>query len=388
MKSYRADYVFPINADPIKNGFVTVDDSGKITEIGSEPAQPGAPAEQLSGVICPSFVNMHSHLELAHLKGKIAADCGLIEFIKRVQQIRKVDNDEAIDAAQNADTEMYDNGIVAVGDISNSNLSLDIKLKSKIHYHTFIELFGFLPQSAEEVFERGLNLLKEFKPQSCSITPHAPYSVSKELFKLIKEYCEKEDNPLSMHNQECEDENKFYRYKTGGFPELYKHLGIDIDYFKPQARNSLQTVIPLLSNKQQILLVHNTFTNLKDIYFLKRFDRHITWCFCPGANMYIEGRLPKVELFIDQGFNITLGTDSLASNGKLCLLHEMKLVQQQMPAIELQRLLTWGTINGAKFLGIDNEKGSLEVGKTPGLNLLTGLDGLKLTPESKVKRLV
>jgi len=144
----------------------------------------------------------------------------------------------------------------------------------------------------------------------------------------------------------------------------------------------------LLTNKQNILLVHNTFTNLKDIYFVKRFDRKINWCFCPNANLYIEGRLPKIDLFLDKGFNITLGTDSLASNHRLCLLSEMHILQKNFPEITLQQVLQWGTINGAKFLGIADEKGSIEVGKTPGLNLLTGLDGLTITGDTKVKRLI
>jgi len=135
-------------------------------------------------------------------------------------------------------------------------------------------------------------------------------------------------------------------------------------------------------------MVHNTCTNLKDIYFLKRFDRKINWCFCPNANLYIEGRLPKINLFVDQGFNITLGTDSLASNTKLCILSEMKTIQQKFPAISTAKLMEWATINGAGFLGINNEKGTLEAGKKPGLNLITNVDGLKLTPDSQVKRLI
>jgi len=143
----------------------------------------------------------------------------------------------------------------------------------------------------------------------------------------------------------------------------------------------------LLSNKQKVLLVHNTCTNLKDIYFVKRFDRQINWCFCPNANLHIEGRLPKIDLFLDEGFNIALGTDSLASNDKLSILSEMATIQQNFPAISLGKLLEWGTVNGAKFLGIDDEIGTLEPGKTPGLNLLTGLDGFKITPDTQVKRL-
>jgi cytosine/adenosine deaminase-related metal-dependent hydrolase len=134
--------------------------------------------------------------------------------------------------------------------------------------------------------------------------------------------------------------------------------------------------------------VHNTYTNLKDIYFTKRFDRKIHWCFCPNANLYIENNIPKVELFIGQGFNITLGTDGLASNNNLCILSEMRTLQKKIPAISTTQLIEWGTVNGAKFLGIDDEKGTLEVGKTPGLNLITGLDDLRITPDSKVRRLI
>jgi cytosine/adenosine deaminase-related metal-dependent hydrolase len=389
MKSFRADYVFPVYADPVKNGIVTVDDNGKIVSVSDNPADHHDPhVEKLEGVICPGFINTHCHLELSHLVNKIPTGTGLIEFIKSIQAVRQADEQEITEAALQADQYMYNNGIVAVGDISNSTVTAAIKAKSKLYYHTFVEVFSFLPNRAEEVFEKALALVEQFKPQAVSVAPHAPYSVSKELFKLIKNYSDKHANLLSMHNQECDDENKFYRYKLGGFLDLYKHFGLDISFFKPQARNSLQSVLPLLSSKQPILMVHNTCTNLKDIYFIKRFDKKVNWCFCPNANLYIEKKLPKIDLFLDQGNNITLGTDSLASNSKLSILSEMQTLQQNFPSLDISRLLQWATINGAKFLGIDSDKGSLEPGKTPGLNLITGLNGLKLTGESKVTRLI
>ncbi|MBL4677889.1 MAG: amidohydrolase family protein [Mucilaginibacter sp.] len=389
MKSFKADYVFPVCADPIKNGIVTVDDYGKVISVTEENAQPaGAAVETLNGIIVPGFINTHCHTELSHLKNKIEPGTGLISFIKEIMTLRASDPAAIEAASQAADQEMYDNGIVAVGDISNTPGTVAMKAGSKLHYHTFIEILGFVPDRAEEVFNAALATAEEFKPQPVSVTAHAPYTVSKELFKLIKRYSDTNDNLLSIHNQECEDENKFYRYKLGGFIDLYKHLNINIDFFKPQARNSLQSVIPLLTNKQKILMVHNTCTNLKDIYFIKRFDRNINWCFCPNANLYIEKRLPKVELFVNQDLNITLGTDSLASNTKLCILSEMRTLQQHFPSLSLETLLQWGTINGAEFLGVDDTKGTIEIGKTPGLNLLTGLDGFKLADDTQVKRLI
>jgi cytosine/adenosine deaminase-related metal-dependent hydrolase len=392
MKSFKADYVVPVNADPIKNGVVTIDAEGKIVAL-SDPethSKNGHPPPQvLSGIICPGFVNTHCHLELSHLEGKIPQNTGLVNFIKEILKVRTADNAFIIEAAEKAEHDMKENGIVAVGDISNNNITIPVKEKKNLYYHTFVETLGFLPQHAADIFNKGMALLEEFKPQPSSITAHAPYSTSKELFKLIKKYCDSGvTNLLSIHNQECEDENKFFRYKLGRFNELYDYFGMDTSHFKPQARNSLQSMLPLLTSKQDILLVHNTCTNLKDIYFLKRFDKKINWCFCPNANLYIENHLPKVNLFVDQGFNITLGTDSLASNTKLCILHEMKAIQHKYPKIDTEKLIEWGTLNGAEFLGIDDEKGSIEPGKKPGLNLISEVDGMKLTPESKVRKLV
>lgn len=390
MKIFIADYVFPVFAAPIKNGVVTVDDDGTVISVANIPSPDtkSSDVQHLKGIICPGFVNTHCHLELSHLKKKISSHGGLIDFIKNIQSVRAADTSVITDAAVKADQEMYDNGIVAVGDICNSNVTIPIKKQSKIYYHSFVEAFGFQPGRAEEVFNNALALLNEFKPAPSSITPHSPYSVSKELFRLIKKYSETGRNLLSIHNQESDEENKFFRYRLGGFLDLYAHFGMDITFFKSQARNSVQSMIPLLTNKQEILLVHNTCTNLKDIYFIKRFDRKVHFCFCPGANLYIENRLPKVELFVDQGFNLTLGTDSLASNTKLCILNEMRILQEKFPSLSTERLIQWATINGAKFLGIDDDKGTIEPGKTPGLNLITGLDGLNFTSDTKVRRLI
>ncbi|MCD8741915.1 amidohydrolase family protein [Mucilaginibacter roseus] len=391
MKSFRADYVFPVYADPIKNGIVTVDDNGKILAVTNDPSTIPGEIEQLSGVLCPGFINTHCHLELSHMKDRIAPGNGLVNFVKEVISMRRnvvADEQEVINGAIAADEMMYNNGIVAVGDIANTDVTASVKKQSKIYYHTFVEAMSFVPERAQVVFDQALQTLEAFKPLSASITPHAPYSVSKELFRLIKKHSDTGKNLISIHNQECEDENKFYRYKLGAFNDLYKFLEIDIEYFKPQARNSIQSIIPLLSNNQDILLVHNTCTNLKDIYFVKRFDKMVNWCFCPNANLYIEKRLPKINLFMDQGFNITLGTDSMASNHTLSILSEMATIQQHFPQISLERLVQWATINGAEFLGVDDNLGTLEKGKTPGLNLISGLDNLKITTDTKVRRLI
>lgn len=390
IKYFSANYILPVTAEPIKDGVVSVNDHGEILKVYDRDAAESItdPIEKYDGIIVPGFVNSHCHLELSHMHKSLPKGQGLIPFVNAVIKDREAAASVITDAMSEADKAMRENGIVAVGDISNNILSRKIKEDSSIYYHTYVEVVGFNPDNAEEVFEKGLALKEEFYPLSASLTPHAAYSVSKELFRLFRVYSEGKDNLMTLHNQETEEENKLYRYKTGGFLDFYKNLGLDVQFFKPQARNSVQSIVPLLPKDQKILMVHNIYTSLKDIYFVRRFGRDITWCFCPNANLYIENRLPKIEMFLPHDFNITLGTDSLASNDNLCILSEMQTLSSHLPSLPLTTTIKWATLNGAKFLGIDQDYGSIERGKKPGLNLITNTNGVKLNPQSKVKRLV
>ena len=392
IRNFSADYIVPVSGEPIKEGVIAVNETGEITKIYDRESASSItePIERHKGIIVPGFVNTHCHLELSHLSQKFSKNQGLISFVKSVIAERKADEKEILAAMVKADKAMVENGIVAVGDNSNNALSKDVKLKSSIYYHTFVEMLGFEPEKVKQVFDDGIELKEKFAPLAASIAPHASYSVCKELFKEIREYCNEEKNLLTIHNQESEEENKFYRYKTGEFIDFYKDLGLDIDFYKPQARDSLQSVIPLLPKGKKILLVHNIYTSLKDIYFVRRFGRDINWCFCPNSNLYIENRLPKIDMFLFDDFNITLGTDSLASNDKLCILSEIRTINKHFPSIPLTDTIKWATLNGAKFLGIDRDFGSIEIGKTPGLNLIMDMDikDFKLTKDSAVKKLL
>lgn len=387
---YSADFILPATSEPIPNGIIGVGPDGIITGVYPENSieVSGVTVERYKGIIVPGFINSHCHLELSHLYQQIPEKQGLIPFVRKVINLRKSICQSNKKAMEEADSQMWKNGIVAVADVSNSIDSKEVKESSSIYYYTFIELLSFEPDKAKDAFRDGAELLEKFSPLPASIVPHAPYSTSKELFRFIGKFCGESGSPLTIHNQESEDENKFYRYKTGDFLKFYKDLGINIDFFKPQARNSIQSIIPLIPVQQRTMLVHNTYTSLKDIYFILRSGRAVTWCFCPNANLYIENRLPKVEMFLYHDFNITLGTDSLASNKELCILSELKTLHKNFPTLSLTETIGWATINGAKFLGIDNKMGSIEKGKTPGLNLITQTNGLKISAESKVQKLV
>ena len=138
--------------------------------------------------------------------------------------------------------------------------------------------------------------------------------------------------------------------------------------------------------------IHNTFMEKKDLAELRK-NRSLDNTFfvlCPNSNLYIENELPPVDLFKEENVNICLGTDSLASNHQLSILAEMITVQRFFPLVSLGELIKWGSLNGARALKLEDQFGSFEPGKKPGVNLVTGLDlnNLRLTGNSRVKRLL
>nr|WP_315423595.1 amidohydrolase family protein [uncultured Pedobacter sp.] len=370
LKYFSADWIFPVSSPPIKNGVVVVNSDGKIEEVLTREDTENLDLDivKYKGAIVPGFINTHCHLELSHMLNQIPEQTGLVEFVQHIIKSRQGDIAEIKQAMYAADQEMFENGIVAVGDISNQISSKEVKEKSKIHYHTFIEAMGFNPDRAVAIMDDVKRIKRDFKPLPTSIVPHAPYSVSSELFKLIKEEAEKDNTFISVHNQETDNENAFFENKTGGFLDLYEFLGLDITFFEPTHKTSLQSWLPYI-NAQKTLLVHNTVSSKADIAFAKERNNNLYWCLCPQANLYIENALPDVDLLMDENVKITLGTDSLASNHQLNMLSEM-LTLQTCKQVSFEKLLSWATINGAEFLELDQQIGTIEVGKKPGLNLI------------------
>lgn len=390
LRYLSADYIFPVSGDPIKNGIVALQQDGEIDAVyTSEAAKSIAePIERYQGIIVPGFINSHCHLELSHLHGKIPKGTGLVSFVKAVISQRAADQEEVLIAIKTNDQLMSDNGIVAVGDISNNHLSKSVKQNSRIYYHTFVELLGFDPAKAEIVFNKALELKSDFGPLPASIVPHAPYSVSERLFGLLREYSESHRNLCSMHNQESQAEADLFMNKSGEFLDFYKMLNLDLNFFKARYQSSIQSILPWFSVKQKTLLVHNTYTSPEDIAAVGTSGLEVTWCFCPNANLYIEGRLPDINQFLAYDFKITVGTDSLASNDKLCILSELKVIKGYFPKLPFSQTIRWATLNGAEFLGIDKRFGSIEKEKTPGLNLIENVKGTELTSTSTIKKLI
>lgn len=189
--------------------------------------------------------------------------------------------------------------------------------------------------------------------------------------QLINKQAQQHQSILTIHNQETEDENLFFKEKKGSILDRLRYFNIPIDGWQAPGKSSLQAILPHLPTNNKLQLVHNTFTDKEDVLFANNYNKNLSWCFCINANLYIENEVPYIPLFTSANCNITLGTDSYAGNWTLSILDEIKSLHQYFPEIKWEDLLTWGTINGAKYLGVEDKFGSIEKGKTPGLNLIS-----------------
>ena len=337
-------------------------------------SEAGEDVQQLEGILSPGLVNAHCHLELSHMKGMIPAHTGLQEFVKQIVALRQVDSEAIQEAIVSAEAEMMANGIVAVGDISNTLDTLKQKAKHNLAYYSFVELYDLDPTRAADKILAGLEIQKQFQ-ENCvraSLVPHAPYSVTNDLWNLLSAHFG--IHTISLHNQETPDENAFFKTKTGSFLGMYERTKVNLDFFEATGKSSLQSVLPVFKNAHHGILVHNSFTSAEDIQAVHAEMNNAFWCLCPNANQYIEQTMPPIELLRSEKAKLVIGTDSYASNWSLNILDELKTIQQHQPQIPLAEMLGWATINGAQALQMDKHLGSFELGKKPGVILIKGVD--------------
>ncbi len=368
-----------------------LDDSGEVLDLLVDEGQL-EDVKHYEGIIVPGFVNTHCHLELSHLKGLLPQGKGLIDFIEPIISLRESNIQNIANAMAEAEEEMANNGIVAVGDICNRTDSFELKLKSNLKYHNFIEVISLDPSKATAVYNAGIDLYDRSKEMGipASIVPHAPYTASAELLRLIAGRAEEHASPLSIHLNESAHEDELFSKGTGRIAEFYSRAGNSLDYFNHSGKSSLETILDALKGQSPLLMVHNTYLREEVLDMALELRDNLYWCLCPNANLYIENRIPDLDLFLKMEQHITIGTDSLASNGALSVLAELKTISSRYPEISFSTLIQWATINGAKLLGFDDVLGSFEKGKCPGVNLLKDVDlnNLAITPDTKVIPLV
>jgi aminodeoxyfutalosine deaminase len=389
-RKFKADYLFD-GFKMLRNDAVLICRTDGTIEDIVEENQAGGDLEKIPGLITPGFINCHCHLELSHLKALIPEKQGLVNFVFSVVSQRNQPEEQRLEAILSAETNMLNAGIVAVGDICNTGDTRITKSAKRLDYYNFIELLGWVPEQAGARYETAKRLAILFGESGAdenhiSLNPHAPYSVSDKLWKLMSAGFP--NKTITIHNQESAAENEFFLSGSGDLTRMYSLMKIESGHFKAPGTTSLPDYLPKLKRASKILLVHNTYTEEADLLKARDFSDQLYFCFCPNANLYIEDRLPDILVFLKEHARMILGTDSLASNHQLSILEEMKTIKNNYPVIPSSDLLVWATSNGAKALSFEGKLGDFTKGKKPGVVLVENLYDGEINADSTSRRLV
>ena len=386
MRIIQASFIVPLNGEIIENGYLFIEQDGTLIHVTDQaPITSDFEVEVYDGVLCPGFVNTHCHLELSHMKGLIPEASGLPEFVNQIPSLRNKSTENPLEAMAAGNNEMSQAGIVAVGDICNTSDSLNIKKDSALKYHSFVEVFGLDKNKNKELVIKGEAIVQQYESQGqdCSITPHAPYSMSPQLLEGV--YASSKGKLLSIHHQETKSENEMFLESKGDLVNLYEKRALDISaQISFKKSSSEYSLLQYLPKNQKVLLVHNTYSESSDIDLIENHFSNAYWCTCPKANWYIERKLPNYDFWIDKKLKITVGTDSLASNDSLNILEELKLIQKHYAHIPTEELLRWASKNGADFFGYSG-LGTFTKGTKPGVLLIENVEGMMLTEQSRIK---
>ena len=308
-------------------------------------------------ILIPGLINTHTHAAMSLFKG-FADDLPLQDWLN--------------DYIWPAEKEFINSSFVKDGSI----LALSEMIKSGVT--TFNDMYFFPDATAEAVIELGVRsniglvvldfptnyatdpedyLLKgfEFRDKwrneeliTTSIAPHAPYSVSDEAFTLINTYSEELSINIHTHLHETQWEIEDSIEKYGITPV--------------QRLNNLGIIGPSL------MAVHCVHLNDQDMATLAK--NKVSIVHNPSSNMKLGSGIADIAKMLKQNLNISLGTDSSASNNRLDMMEEMRLaallIKGSTKSPELfsaNEAIKMATINGAKALGLESIIGSIEKNK-------------------------
>jgi aminodeoxyfutalosine deaminase len=370
MRKFSADLIFD-GRQLHRGGTILVDEAGHVLETRWASCEQDA--THLDGLLTPRFVNAHCHTELSHLRGRIPEATGMAGFIRQVQGLRgQFTGEEAAEAARLAVAEMLAQGIGAVGDICNGTHSLAAKQACPdIHFHNFVEVFGLDPGRAEEILAQALQTVSAFAPMSASATLHAPYSVSIALRDRVLRYARVRAWPQSIHLMESAEERQLFSELSGPLLDFIRAIGAP---FQGHVYDSAQEfILEGLSPRHHTLLVHNTELSAEELAHIAEAHPATFFVLCPAANHYIHRTLPDAQRFLPFSERVCIGTDSLASNTRLSVLHELSTLQADQP-IPTATLLQWATLNGARALGLPDSSHTIAPGSPARWVLLGGID--------------
>lgn len=373
---YSAEWVLPVSSAPLRDAAVLVDEDGVIRAVGPvDTLDVGADTARVdlgSAILLPGLVNVHSHPELAGMRG-LLEDLPFhlwIPTLRRAKDGARPEEGDLAAAARWSCLEALAAGVTTLGATEDSGASLDALREAGMRGVVYREVFGPAPAQAQRALQDVMQKIEAMRASATDlvhvgISPHAPYTVSDDLFRLVAAYAAAERVHVAVHTAESEAESQLVIDGDGPFAAGLRTRGIDTPA-RAASPVALLEETGILAT--QPLLIHCVRLDADDVERIA--DNGAFVAHCPVANARLgHGIAPIVEL-AEAGVTIGIGSDSVASNNRIDLLEEARAAQlmqrarlRSAGALDAPTLLRMLTLDGARALRLDSHTGSLEVGK-------------------------
>ena len=389
MEIYRARWVVPITAPPVRDGAIAVRD-GRISYVGPASEAPRGTLRDLGeALVLPGLVNTHTHLELTAMRGFLE-DLPFFDWIVTLQRAKTtiLTADSMLDSAKLGIAEGLLAGITTYADTCDSGVALEAMRDMGVRGIMYQEVFGPDPSTCDEAIaslRRKLAVHRETVSPlvRVGVSPHAPYTVSDALFRATTALAAEMSLPMAVHIAESAEEDVYVRDGTGPFAEGHRARGLRVG---PRADTPVALLAQLGVLVGRPLLIHCVRTREADIRAIA--DARCAIAHCPASNAKLGHGIAPLEEWLEQGITVGLGSDSMASNNRMHLLEEARLAvlahrarSPGRPALSLSCALQLATLGGARCLGLDDVVGSLEVGKAADFAAFP-LDDLATVPDA------
>jgi cytosine/adenosine deaminase-related metal-dependent hydrolase len=372
MKRYHARWVCPISSAPFSNGTVGVE-NGRIVYVGDRDDAPRTGDEVDLGdvILLPGLVNAHCHLELTAMRGFLDG-LGFREWVLRLTSARRavLTPEMLLDAARLGVVEGLQHGITTFADTGDSGTGFDAMLEQGVRGICYREVFGPDPSQCEEAIAALKAKVDEMQQRATDlvrvgVSPHAPYTVSDDLYRATVAFARARGFPVAVHVAESEVESDLVERGGGAFADGLIARGIPI---APRARSPIALMESVGVLGTRALLIHCVRIDADDITAIARHDCAVAHC--PASNAKFGHGIAPLAALLQANIRVGLGTDSVASNDRMDLLDESRLAalfanarETRHDALSTDGALSLATIGGAGALGMADQIGTLEVGK-------------------------
>lgn len=373
---YMSDWLLPVSSAPVRSGAVLVDDHGVIRAVGDRSTiatgEDVAVIDLGAAILLPGLVNVHSHPELAGMRG-LLEDLPFHQWIPELRRAKdgaRIEQGDLSAAARWTCMEAIAAGVTTLAATEDTGASLDAMREAGLRGIVYREVFGPAPAQAQRALQDVMEKVASMRSIATDlvgvgVSPHAPYTVSDDLFRLVAAYAAAEGLPVAVHAAESEVESQLVIDGDGPFAAGLRTRGIPTP---PRAVSPIALLEQTGILATRPLLIHCVRVDEDDVRRIANSGAAVAHC--PVANARLgHGTAPIVELGA-AGVTVGIGSDSVASNNRIDLLEEARVAQlmqrarlRSAGAMNGTTLLRMLTIDGARALGIDSSTGSLEVGK-------------------------